>query len=69
MYLVPMTIIKSRPATLACVVPNAPKRCSACRKRVGIHFVALYNGHPELPETVKLAGWKCKHCQAVHELC
>ena len=57
-----MTPIKSRAATLAEVVPGAPTRCPACHRRVGTHFQAIYSGDPEVPETVRLAGWRCARC-------
>jgi hypothetical protein len=63
-----MTIIKSRWARLADVVPDAPKRCPTCHRRVGTHFRAGYRGDPEIPATVRLGGWQCTRCGAVHKL-
>jgi DNA-directed RNA polymerase subunit RPC12/RpoP len=60
-------IIKSRAATLHDVVPGTPRRCPACRHRIGRRWVAIYNGHPEAPETVSLAGWRCSNCGAFHQ--
>jgi len=59
-------VIKSRAATLADWVPNAPTRCPACHRRVGTHFTAIYGGDPGIPETVRLAGWQCTRCGAIH---
>lgn len=63
-----ITLIRSRAAKLAEVVPNAPKRCPACKRRVGTHFVAFYTGHPEVPETVRLVAWKCTRCDAMRHI-
>jgi len=60
-----MTSIKSRAAQLAEVVPDAPTRCPACHRHVGTHFQAIYSGDPEVPETVRLAGWRCARCGAM----
>jgi DNA-directed RNA polymerase subunit RPC12/RpoP len=61
-------IIKSRAAKLTEVVPGAPTRCPNCHHRVGTHFQAFYSGDPELPDTVRLEGWRCTRCGTVHDI-
>jgi uncharacterized protein YbaR (Trm112 family) len=63
-----MIVVKSRPARLADVVADAPRRCPACRRRVGRNFAAIYSGDPTIPETVQLIGWRCTRCGATYRI-
>jgi hypothetical protein len=61
-----VNVIKSRPAGLADIgVPNAPRRCPRCRRKVGGRFIALYTG---TPADKTLVGWRCTQCGTEFEL-
>jgi hypothetical protein len=57
-------VIKSRPATLAEVIPGAPARCSYCDRIVGTNFTAF---HLSL-EDPRVVGWHCNSCGGYHSI-